>query len=85
MAGKEPEKEQKGPYTHYTFHLRKSGMAYRWRHPGSRNPHTSWEKQRGDEPVKGQLMKMSQSTPGDSGVQGRYREVLTRRGMRNAE
>jgi hypothetical protein len=44
VAGKEPEKEQKGPYTHYTFHLRKSGMAYRWRHPGSRNPHTSWEK-----------------------------------------
>src|SRR5215471_18613411 len=35
--------------------------------------------------VKGQLMKMSQSTPGDSGVQGRYREVLTRKGMRNAK
>jgi hypothetical protein len=28
VAGKEPEKEQKGTYTHSTFHRRKSGMAY---------------------------------------------------------
>src|SRR5258708_38211642 len=30
-------------------------------------------------------MKMGQSTPVDRGVQGRYREVLTRKGMRNAK
>ena len=52
---------------------------------GHGTPILAGKKQRGDEPVKGQLMKMSQSTPVDSGVQGRYREVLTRKGMRNAE
>ena len=41
--------------------------------------------QRCSRSVKGQLMKVGQSTLVDSGVQGRYREVLTRKGMRNAK
>ena len=52
---------------------------------GHGTPILAERRRRGSRSVKGQLMKMSQSTPGDSGVQGRYREVLTRKGMRNAK
>jgi hypothetical protein len=52
---------------------------------GYGTPVVAEPRQRGTRSVKGQLMKMSQSTSGDSGVQGRYHEVLTRKGMRNAE
>lgn len=41
--------------------------------------------QRRIQPMKEQPTKVSQSTPGDSGVQGRYQEVHKRRGMRNAD
>jgi hypothetical protein len=39
MAGNEPDKEQTGTYTHYTFHMRKSGIAYKPRDSWRRNPH----------------------------------------------
>ena len=52
---------------------------------GHGTPILAGKEQRCDQPVKGQLMKMGQSTSVDSDVQGRYREILTRKGMRNAK
>lgn len=52
---------------------------------GHGTPRRAGKEHRRAQPVKGQPMKMGQSTSGESDVQGRYREVLTPKGMRNAK
>jgi hypothetical protein len=62
MAGNEPDKEQTGTSTHYTFPMRKSGIAYKPRGSWRRNPHSKDSKNK-DVPkeMKGQPAKAGQS------------------------
>jgi hypothetical protein len=78
-------RNRKGPTRTQRFICAKAGWPTSGDTQGHGTPILAEQGQRGPQSVKGQLMKMSQSTPGDSGVQGRYREALTRKGMPNAE
>ena len=63
VAGNEPEREQKGTYTHSTFHKRKSGIAYTSRDAWRRNPHTTRQKGKDDPTWEGAAHEDGEDAP----------------------